>query len=175
VKEENKKEKKIRELAEREEFWKDIRREADNLALAMEQREKKQKISKIKALNPSSLAKLIHSIQKQDKSLLHIIKDIDTDFITSIYSPSIKFNKEQYNKQYNKQYNNQYFSTFDNTTSNIITNEIDKTNTFTANKSMGGYKRKSKHYKSKHKRYKNTNRKINRRIRRSSRRPNKKR
>jgi hypothetical protein len=149
-----------RELAEKEEFWRELREEAQNLVLAEEQRENKQKRSKIQALDPSSLAKLIHYIhkqkQKQDKSFLHIIKDIDTDltdFITAIYSPDIKFNK--------KQFNNEHYRTFNNTITNTITNISGK---ITASKNIAGYKRKSKHYKSKHyksKHYKNTNRKTN--------------
>jgi len=121
-KEENKRRKKERELAEQEEFWKDIQRKARNLALAEEQRENKQKRSKIQALDPSSLAKLIHYIhkqkQKQNKSFLHIITDIDTDFITAIYSPDIKFN--------NKQFNNEHYRTFNNTITNTITDISDK-------------------------------------------------
>ena len=155
MEEENKRRKEERELAEKEEFWRELREEAQNLVLAEEQRENKQKRSKIQALDPSSLAKLIHYIhkqkQKQDKSFLHIIKDIDTDltdFITAIYSPDIKFNK--------KQFNNEHYRTFNNTITNTITNISGK---ITASKNIAGYKRKSKHYKSKH--YKNTNRKTN--------------
>ena len=153
---ENKLAKEKRELAEREEFWIDIKRQAQNLALAEEQRKKRQNISKIQALDPLSLAKLIHYIHKQDKSLLHSIEDSNIDFIRSIYSPNIKFNKE-------------HFRPFNNTI----------TDTITANKNIAGYKRKSKrykskHYKSKHKRYKNTNSKINRQFRRTIRRLNKK-
>ena len=178
---ENEKAKKARELEEREDFWKDIKREAFNLALAEEQRENKQKRSKIQALDPSSLAKLIHYIHKQkqnqDKSFLHIIEDIDTDFtdftdfIRAIYSPGIKFN--------NKQLNKNPFRIFDNTKTDTITDHKS-----VANESMAGYKRKSKHYKSKHykskhykskhKRYKNTNRKKNAQFRRTIRRLNKK-
>jgi hypothetical protein len=160
MEEENKRRKEERELAEKEEFWRELREEAQNLVLAEEQRENKQKRSKIQALDPSSLAKLIHYIhkqkQKQDKSFLHIIKDIDTDltdFITAIYSPDIKFNK--------KQFNNEHYRTFNNTITNTITNISGK---ITASKNIAGYKRKSKHYKSKHyksKHYKNTNRKTN--------------
>jgi hypothetical protein len=160
MEEENKRRKEERELAEKEEFWRELREEAQNLVLAEEQRENKQKRSKIQALDPSSLAKLIHYIhkqkQKQDKSFLHIIKDIDTDltdFITAIYSPDIKFN--------NKQFNNEHYRTFNNTITNTITDISDK---ITASKNIAGYKRKSKHYKSKHyksKHYKNTNRKTN--------------
>jgi hypothetical protein len=162
MEEENKRRKEERELAEQEEFWKDIKRKARNLALAEEQRENKQKRSKIQALDPSSLAKLIHYIhkqkQKQDKSFLHIIKDIDTDltdFITAIYSPDIKFNNKQFN---NEQFNNEHYRTFNNT----ITNKTDIIDKITASKIIAGYKRKSKHYKSKHKRYKNTNKNTNR-------------
>lgn len=154
MEEENKRRKEERELAEQEEFWKDIKRKARNLALAEEQRENKQKRSKIQALDPSSLAKLIHYIhkqkQKQNKSFLHIITDIDTDFITAIYSPDIKFNNEQFN--------NEHYRTFNNT----ITNKTDIIDKITASKIIAGYKRKSKHYKSKHKRYKNTNKNTNR-------------
>jgi hypothetical protein len=173
---ENKRRKEERELAERVKFWRELREEAQKLALAEEQRKRKQIISKTQALDPSSLAKLIHYIhkQKQDKSFLHINEDIDTDFtdfITAIYSPDIKFNKER-------------FRIFDNTKTDK-TDIIDKTYTITGhksvdNKSMAGYKRKSKHYKSKHKRYKNTNtnrktnRKKNTQFRRTIRRLNKK-
>ena len=180
---ENKRRKEERELAERVKFWRELREEAQKLALAEEQRKRKQIISKTQALDPSSLAKLIHYIhkQKQDKSFLHIIEDIDTDFIRfirAIYSPDIKFN-----------FNKERFRIFDNTKTDK-TDIIDKTYTITGhksvdNKSMAGYKRKSKHYKSKHykskhKRYKNTNtnrktnRKKNTQFRRTIRRLNKK-
>lgn len=170
---ENKLAKEKRELAEREEFWIDIKRQAQNLALAEEQRKKRQNISKIQALDPLSLAKLIHYIHKQDKSLLHSIEDSNIDFIRSIYSPNIKFNNNTdfirsiYSS--NIKFNKEHFRPFNNTI----------TDTITANKNIAGYKRKSKrykskHYKSKHKRYKNTNSKINRQFRRTIRRLNKK-